>query len=1006
MRMRFLLLWAACFSLQVFGGNILDNHSFEERDPDVPALPRNWGKLQVASLGKHHFIEEGLATEGKQSARLENDNPNNNTQSYLLFIQNGLAAKLNEIPFGTELELSLDLRTDSPETLFRMYVEGTTTDGAGVNFISPDLSTADGSWQRKSMRFEVPAGVGFGSAYVCLQILTTGRVWVDNVYLGEAEFAPVPEGNVLVNPSVEEVAADGNMPLRWRAFQIDLPAGAQSLSDQVAHSGSHSLAIHCEDKNLSVANYVMWRQDNLAEQLRAFEPGTPMVLSLWANTGSNPSVYFRFYLEMTRNGEFIGTFASAPMSSDVGWKPAQVAFNMPEQIPTDAYVCLQLLTPGNVWFDDIYLGRQNESNTDTGAASGPENYFRVTGFPAMATWYWPDRPEKFTLAYELKTPGDFRVRLKKTGGGDIKQYLFHAAERTGSVVLELPVLEKGAYELSYGADGSDFFRIIPAFERGVKFDDENRMSLNGEPFFPVMVMTPEMSEEALSIYQQAGFNSIAFSALTLNADAAVYLAGTAANYGLAVVDWANLADVTSGSYEEIAAQLEPRIATARKLDNFIGWIDDESEMRLVPWEKLADVYRTIYEKAPGYVVWQNHAPRLTAKSGPYGTFANVRRYSQICDVTGIDIYPIPEGGGHSNLANRDMSCVGEYTDLARSTVADKKPVWMVLQAGSWGEEAGGVADERNPLPTYEQFRFMCYNALTHGADGWIFYAPGALGRNAASPHMGLLAEVLLEFRALERFVSAGDKMEVTADNPLEWVKIVGYKLDGEYLVIMVNESKAAATFTPTLPGARGWYQSPSGIGFEPGSKVELKTNEVLILSTIPVVVGKYGAFSPVSAGASGRNLGSMDKTEWIGQWAAHPELYNTHDTVTYARQSLNLPEKPERAVIRIAGDDAFRFSVNGQYAGEGRPHTIAFAFDIAKYLNAGENELFFELTNNKDISGLVFDGSAVCGETEILFGSGDKTRFSANGRDNWIAARLFGTPPVAPWGAIHLVIRR
>ena len=54
----------------------------------------------------------------------------------------------------------------------------------------------------------------------------------------------------------------------------------------------------------------------------------------------------------------------------------------------------------------------------------------------------------------------------------------------------------------------------------------------------------------------------------------------------------------------------------------------------------------------------------------------------------MDIYPVPDCNGHSNLPNQTISCVGDYVDVlcdqvVSSGLAQRKPIWMVLQAMSW-----------------------------------------------------------------------------------------------------------------------------------------------------------------------------------------------------------------------------------------------------------------------------------------------------------------------------------
>ena len=99
-----------------------------------------------------------------------------------------------------------------------------------------------------------------------------------------------------------------------------------------------------------------------------------------------------------------------------------------------------------------------------------------------------------------------------------------------------------------------------------------------------------------------------------------------------------------------------------------------------------------YSSCP-HRVWLNHAPRGTQASP--SDFSLLRPYSAGADIISMDIYPIGSVG-HSNLENKTISCVGEYTKIlydyacTDSSGLQDKPIWMVLQ----GAGQSDLADSR------------------------------------------------------------------------------------------------------------------------------------------------------------------------------------------------------------------------------------------------------------------------------------------------------------------------
>jgi hypothetical protein len=87
-------------------------------------------------------------------------------------------------------------------------------------------------------------------------------------------------------------------------------------------------------------------------------------------------------------------------------------------------------------------------------------------------------------------------------------------------------------------------------------------------------------------------------------------------------------------------------------------------------------------------------------------------YSEVTDVHGVNQYPIAIGDPDPKLNE-----VGSWTNVLRLATPNRA-VWTTLQVcWSWSyDAAGNIA-----LPTFEQERFMVYDAIVNGARALAFY---------------------------------------------------------------------------------------------------------------------------------------------------------------------------------------------------------------------------------------------------------------------------------------------
>jgi hypothetical protein len=97
---------------------------------------------------------------------------------------------------------------------------------------------------------------------------------------------------------------------------------------------------------------------------------------------------------------------------------------------------------------------------------------------------------------------------------------------------------------------------------------------------------------------------------------------------------------------------------------------------------------------------------------PRGGIPGLRRYSPVTDVHGVNRYPIAIGD-----PDPDLDQVGRWTNLLRWATPNRA-VWTTLQVcWTWSYDAS----DNVVLPTFEQERFMAYDAIVNGATALAFY---------------------------------------------------------------------------------------------------------------------------------------------------------------------------------------------------------------------------------------------------------------------------------------------
>lgn len=217
---------------------------------------------------------------------------------------------------------------------------------------------------------------------------------------------------------------------------------------------------------------------------------------------------------------------------------------------------------------------------------------------------------------------------------------------------------------------------------------------------------------------------------------------------------------------------------------------DEGMLAGYQIETMEEFYNLARDNDPYHPLWFNEAP--------VGLVSELAAYAKnTCDVFGVDIYPLGAPHGR-DLGDRSMTVVGKHTDRCMQAVEYRKPVWMILQGFSWAhmrkparfKPASEVPDAL--YPTWEQSRFMAYNAILHGATGiqyhylgYTVYLPDEFWKG--------IRRTTLELKYLTPVLTARTVKNPPMKCDQSKVNLMVKKLDGKFYYLLANESPDTLT---------------------------------------------------------------------------------------------------------------------------------------------------------------------------------------------------------------------
>ena len=332
---------------------------------------------------------------------------------------------------------------------------------------------------------------------------------------------------------------------------------------------------------------------------------------------------------------------------------------------------------------------------------------------------------------------------------------------------------------------------------GRYFDDDNMLFVDGKRTFIIgSYHLPKMEEPYVELARN-GYNyvHVGFDKAQLDA---------AGRNGLKA--WLSTGAVDEKDSVKSVARIKELVSKFKEHPALLIWeIADEPAFtwnsagaRVSP-ERMKKAFDAIRSEDQKHAVITNHAP--------VNLISTMKKYNNSCDIVAVDVYPVvPHGikpsyalwpdGLQGDLLNPYISQVGEYIDKMKKVADDSMPVFAVLQGFSW-EMLKPEAERDTAMilyPTYEQSRFMAYDAIVHGANGILVW--GTNYTPQPSRFMDDLNRVTRELAEMQDVLSARTTKNNIKKEYIETghsvdagVEFITKKVGGKTYLISVNSDK-------------------------------------------------------------------------------------------------------------------------------------------------------------------------------------------------------------------------
>jgi hypothetical protein len=241
---------------------------------------------------------------------------------------------------------------------------------------------------------------------------------------------------------------------------------------------------------------------------------------------------------------------------------------------------------------------------------------------------------------------------------------------------------------------------------------------------------------------------------------------------------------------------------------------------------IKDGYAFIKSLDQNHQIFLNFAPRsqieelqwFVGKGAKHGNQPDGRLAA---DVFGVDIYPVPGGGGNNGpikgIVTPSIATVGRFTQKQRE-VAGNSPIYLVLQGCGILEWDSQKKDSAQRRPTFEETRFMAFQAVANGVNGILWWGTAYIEPD--SQLWNDIKEVAKQLRILEPILANGETASTECSS--SDIELIRYVWKGHNYVVAVNATDRPATISI------GWK----------GLRAE-KLNVLFENRSVPVTTGKF-----------------------------------------------------------------------------------------------------------------------------------------------------------------------
>jgi hypothetical protein len=500
-----------------------------------------------------------------------------------------------------------------------------------------------------------------------------------------------------------------------------------------------------------------------------------------------------------------------------------------------------------------------------------------------------------------------------------------------------------------------FIYKYPHFPGEITIDRNRNIRIDGQRFFPLAM---------LDFYDAPGKYVMAYAA-TRSGINTIFNRGVSSEIGAwRALERARLCGVkcilSIAGFGEISRQPGVAEKWRKIIDSIISdrvkkhpallmyEYGDEAIGNDMPDSAFAIAEQIMIEKDPYHPVFLNESPRGTI-------LEYLKKHARNASIFGVDIYPVPESARHSSLANKSLSCVGDYTRLYSAAVAFRKPVMLWLQAFDHGELGQSV---KLGLPDYETQRFMNFDALLNGVSGIIYYNDG----NSNQDYYNYFFKTVSELYQMEKVVKCGDRVEgITAAMP---IMARGYNFDNNFYLIILNRSannvnaaisglKMGKLFRLDIPEKIILNSKTFEFMIKPFSVAIFSTTNSYPQGELPLPIVKpelekhRNDFFTSFKQDIFRRLGGA---KWI--WYPGEERKN-NSTIT-ADKTFTIPAGLKKAEVFVTVDNSFELFINGRKALAGNRWTKIYERNVTAFLRTGANSIRIKAHNVSGKCGIVF----------------------------------------------------